>query len=425
MKYFLTFLLLSSAAFSVTYISEPADDIVRGSHTYDSLSDKYSKNVASTGSSIVSTSNTTSTALGASATYTGTGEQNNQPQVGVMIKTDGAGVLFFDFSGDGVNWDSTFPVNGFVVSAGIPDFHTAVKLGRYFRVRFVNGTTVQTYMRLFTYYGSGFMTANSPYNQMIGIDSDSLSTRPSNFNDEVVLGKRSGVAHFTKFGYRENLTASGGEETIWAKSATFTPQSSADTYVVTYNSTTDGDATTGATSIFITYLDSNGLSATATHVLGDDGADTTAFSGLGINRIAVTVSGSEDKNTNEISVATTTGSSIQAVIPAGHSVTQTSIFNVDYNSDAVAALLYARVSKPSGGQDPRVQIIGYVYNRGTDTRYEVYRELIDASVHPLVNLAEPVGFKLSAQDVIYFVADTNQDNTVVSLRLSLREYKRD
>ena len=53
--------------------------------------------------------NTTLTALGSGATFTGAWEQNDYPDVMVVVKTDNTGTLYFDFSPDGINADSTFP----------------------------------------------------------------------------------------------------------------------------------------------------------------------------------------------------------------------------------------------------------------------------------------------------------------------------
>lgn len=121
--------------------------------------------------------NSTVTPLGIGATFTGDWEQNNQPEVMVMCKTDKTGTIFFDFSPDGLNVDSTFPVLGFAVAPGVTEFHTAVKGPRYFRVRLVNYSGAQSYLRLTTYYGSDFIPTVSPLNQSIGTDQDAIVTR--------------------------------------------------------------------------------------------------------------------------------------------------------------------------------------------------------------------------------------------------------
>lgn len=370
-----------------------------------------------------STSNSTTTPLNSGGTYTGTGEQNNFDNVGVMVKTDQAGTLYFDFSSDGTNWDSTFPSSGFSVAASVSEFHTAVKLGRYFRVRYVNGTGgAQTYLRLTTYFGNSFVPANAPLNQIIGLDQDATFTRTSDFTDEVVIGRRSGVRHFTQFAYRSNLTAANGEETVWAASGNFTPMTSASTFTITYNNASDGSSSNGAKTLYLDYIDSSGLYQTATHTLTATGSDVTSFTGLGINRIAVSSSGSTQTNGAAITVTETSGATVQAYVPASEGVTQQAIFFTDSNSYGVAKFLYFNVNKLAGAS-PKVTVKGYVFNRTVATKFEVFRHTIDSSVENTVVLNEPVGFRLSPADVLYFVADTDQNSTVITLRFSLLEYK--
>lgn len=388
------------------------------------INDDGSAHVAQTG--VVSTNNSTTTALGSSETYTGTGEQNDYPHVGVMVKTDNSGTLYFDFSNDGTNWDSTYPVNGFGVASGVSEFHTAVKLGRYFRVRLVNDSGAQSYLRLTTYYGNGFVPSVAPLNQTAGLDQDAIFTRSTVPQDEIRLGRRTGVTGWNKFGYRTTLTAANGEETIWAASGNYTIPTSADTFNIAYDGTsggsTDGAGFTGARALTFYYIDSSGLPATATHTLGTDGTDTTSFSGLGINRIAVSSTGSATYNNAAITVTHTSSGNTMAFIPAQESVTQQCIFHVGSNHTAVAKFLKFNVNKLAGS-NPKVTVKGYVYNRGIATRFEIFRHIIDTQSENTVTFIDPIGFNLNATDVLYFVADTDQNNTVITLRFSLNEYQ--
>jgi len=375
-------------------------------------------------SGVTSVGNSSTAPLLTGETFTGTGEQNDLPHIGVQLKTDVVGTLFFDFSNDGTNWDSTFPVAGFEISANIPEFHTAVKLGRYFRLRLVNNGADQTFLRLATYYGNNFVPSSAPLNQSISRDTDAMSVRPSSFVDEVAIGRRGGVSNFNKFGYREDLTSSGGEQEIWATTGNFVPMTTASTFTIAYNSGTDGLGTTGATTLYFAYVDSDGLSQIGVHVLSNTGSDVTSFSGLGINRCAVSVSGSAQMNTNDILVTETTGGTTQAIMPATQSTTQQAIFHTDSNSDAVAKYLWVNINKTSGGSSPKVLVKGYVFNRQFETRYEIFRITVDTAVENTVSITDPIGFNLSPTDVLYFVADTDTNNTVVTMRFSLREYKR-
>jgi len=374
---------------------------------------------------IQSTANTTTTALGSAETFTGTFELNELSEVMVSCKCDNTGTLYFDFSNDGTNVD-TFPVGGFKVASGIHEFHVAVKGPRYFRVRLVNDTGAQSYLRLYTYYGA-FRQGNSPFNQTVGLDADAIHVRPTDFQDEVRIGRRSGIVGWTKFGYREGLTAAAGEETLWATTGNYTPAATAETFDIAYTGgggSNDGAGSTGALALYFQYIDASGLPAVATHTLGSDGTDTTSFSGLGINRIAVASSGSADQNNALITVTHTSSGNTMAVIPAANGVTQQAIYHVGSNHDAVAKFLWINVGKGSGGGNPKVVVKGYVWNRTVATKFEVFRALVNTATEQTISINEPIGFNLSPADVLYWVADTDTGGAQVEIRFSLNEYQR-
>ena len=374
---------------------------------------------------LYSTDNSTSTPLSGSGTFTGTAQVATEGVL-VMSYADVAGTLYFDFSIDGTNWDSTYPSGGYRCAAGIPEVHTAICGGRYFRVRYVNDSGAQSTFRLGTYTGQ-FPQLQAALNQSAGLDSDATLSRPNSFQDEVVIGRRSGVSAWNKFGYRTNLTAAGGDEMIESGGTITTPTilTSASTFTITYDGTgggsTDGNGTTGATQLTFYYLDSNGEPAVAAHNLGTDGSDETSFSGLGINRIAVSATGSNDVNASAITITATTGGSVQAYIPAGQGVTQQLLFHVPTNGKAIAKFLFLAANKLSGS-NPKVLFKGWVYNRSVDSRFEIFRHTMDTQSDNRLVIEDPIGFALSAGDVLYFTADTDQNNTVVEGRFSLNVY---
>lgn len=372
---------------------------------------------------IPSTANRTTTPLDNGQTYTGTWELNSLPHVMVSCITDTSGTLYFDFSND-ASRVLTFPSGGFKVSAGIHKFQTAVKGGRYFRARFVNDSgSNQTYLELYTYFGSEFVPVNSPLNQTAGIDQAAIFVRSSVPQDEIRIGRRGGVNGWTKFGAKDGLTAAGGDEVIWPSGA-FTPLTTASTFTIAYTQANDGSAANGAKTIYVQYIDTNGLPASAVHTLGSDGSDETSFSGLGINRAAVSSSGSTQTNGSDITITATTGGSVQAVIPAGESVTEQCIFFVGSNHDAIVKYLWWNLLKTTGGSSPKVTIKGWAFNRAVATKYLVFSADIDTSVENTNFIDEPVGFNLSPTDVLYFTANTDANSTNVKLRFSLNEYQR-
>jgi hypothetical protein len=125
---------------------------------------------------IVSATNKTIVPLVSGGTFTGLAEQNEYPDIYVSCITDQAGMLYFDFSNDGTNWN-VFPPAGFTLAAGVHEAHKALKAGRYFRVRVTNTSgSNQTYLRLYTYYGS-FDQLTSPLNFAPNDDTDAITTK--------------------------------------------------------------------------------------------------------------------------------------------------------------------------------------------------------------------------------------------------------
>lgn len=337
---------------------------------------------------------------------------------------DVSGTLYFDFSVNGTDW-RTFPSAGFKVSGGIHEFHTAVKGPRYFRVRFVNDATAQTTLQLYTYYGT-FRQGNTPLNQTIGRDHDAVISRNTVAQDEITEGRRSGVNQWNKFGYRSNLQSSGGDETIWASSTTsnnLAIMTSADTFDISYNSTTDGAAggATGATKITFYYLDANEELAIFEHTLGSTGTDTTSFTGLGINRAVVTASGTNNTNVNTITITNTTLGNEQAIIPAGEGVTQQAFFFMPNNARGAAKWLFLSANKLSGS-NPKITFKGFVYNRTVDSKFLVFRYIMDTQSENHITIEDPCNFRLSPRDVLFFTADTDQNNTTCDCRFSLNVY---
>ena len=368
--------------------------------------------------------NTSTTPLTGAATFTGTFEQNAHQDVMISCQTDAAGTLYLDFSVDGTNY-STFPTAGFAVSAGIHEFHQASKGPRYFRTRLVNGSAAQSYLRLYVYFGS-FTISNAASNQSIGLDSDAIAVRSTDYQDEVRRGLRGGVTAWNKWGYREALTKDAADELIWATTGNMTFLTTASTFTIAYDGTgggtTDGAGTTGATQLYFYYIDSTGLPAISAHTLETDGSDVTAFSGLGINRCVVSLNGGATYNVSAITVTATTGGSKQAYIPAAQSVTQQCVF---FNgSNHISILKYLDISIDVVTKTANVLIKGYVYNREFDTRYEVYRTNIDTSVTLSASLVDPTGFALNATDTLYFAATADSSNVDIHCRFSVNQYQK-
>ena len=274
--------------------------------------------VSDSGYGVSGAGNTTTTNLASGATFTGEAEQNPFPDVMVSCFSDTAGTLFFDFSNDGSIW-RTFPTNGFTVSASIHEFHTAVKGPIYFRVRFVNSATIQTNFQLYTYYGT-YRQPNTPLNQPISLDSDSLLVRPTFPWLDISRGLVNNISTIAKFGYNENIGTSF--EPISYNGVYQTPQSSVSLEFVSSDAA-DALDDVGMHEITIEGIDENWQMQTVTESAHpNDGTTAVAISGswLRVFRAFVSSSGTYSTQTSgshvgNITIRVASAGATYAVIP--------------------------------------------------------------------------------------------------------------
>jgi hypothetical protein len=218
-------------------------------------------------------SNSTTTPLGGGATFTGQWEINGHYDVMVSCQASAAGTLYLDFSVDNGDNFNTFPENGFVVAAGIHEFHIAVKGPRAFRARFVNGATDQTYLRLFVYYGR-FQKATTPLNQAIGLDADATLVRTTPSWLDIARGLTSGMTTVQKFG--RNTAVASTYVPVCLGSIYRTPQAAAATALRIKAGGDAGDTSAGAGAREITLegLDENFAAVTETLATAGASAST-------------------------------------------------------------------------------------------------------------------------------------------------------
>ena len=277
-----------------------------------------------------SSGNTTTTPLSGSATFTGTGEQNEYPDVMVSCQADQDGVLYFDFSVDGTNW-TTFPSDGFRVEAGIHEFHTAVKGGRYFRVRLENGSAAQSSLRLTTYYGTFAKAPSSPLNQTLSNDADATVVRAVSDETDSMLGLYSGRFIVSKFGQNPDIDTGSVPEDVWFGGGEYTgfPTGSAETVDIFSADASDTSAGVGARTVRIFGLDANGDYQTEDLTMNGTTAVTSSNTWTRVNTAFVITAGTSETNVGNLTIRhTTTTANVFVVIEAGVGRTQLCCYTV-------------------------------------------------------------------------------------------------
>jgi len=236
--------------------------------------------------------NTTSTPLSGGATFTGEWERSPRSMVVVQSFADASGTLYFDFSVDGINADSTFPVGGTSTSASIPTVQPAAVGGRFFRVRYVNGASAQTVFRLESNY-SELSNFYSPLNQPYNLQSPSTLNRTTWTWLDTARGLTNGLKSVKKFG--RNPSVGTSFETVAFGGIYQTPQAASATTlrIKAGGNANDTAAGSGAREITLIGLDENFQEvseAIATAGASASSATTTSFTRL--YRCFVSASGS-------------------------------------------------------------------------------------------------------------------------------------
>lgn len=242
----------------------------------------------------ISIKNSTSTALAGDATFTGDWEPNltSFSSIVVAVKTDVSGTLYVDLSPDGVNIDSTLTFN---ITAGVVEPpHRIVLTRRYARVRYVNGSSAQSYMRLQTMFGYHNLLS-SPLNSFIAQDADAIMVRNIDTETTIAEGRIEGYSIVNKFGRNTDISTGTVPEGVWGGGGTYTGwATAAETIQVLSSSANDTAAGSGARTIRVTGLDANYNVQNETLTLNGTTPVTSTNTFIRVHTAQITTSGSSN-----------------------------------------------------------------------------------------------------------------------------------
>lgn len=370
------------------------------------------------GLGVVSTDNSTTSTLAGGATFTGDGEQNQFPCLFVQSFSDVAGTLYFDFSNDGTNWDSTFPVAGFSCSAGIPEIHRAVKAGRFFRLRYVNGADAQSSFRLATYFGD-FPELSAPLNQSLGSDADATLVRVFPPMVDLVLGNLGGVTEKDKFGFASGLGTSiqlGNPSTwvdIWAYGGQRTAPTTTFTPYMASSSSSDTDI-----DITWPYLDANGVEQEVT--VATDGSDGQTPVSLGVTAQDISRGWNDDSTdlVGNVAVAIAnnftsgepdTQSEVLAQIAVNDGQTQVLAFRVPAGKQAIVQSIDLELARANGSAGAADVVLQTRENGKVWRTRRTYELTTSGSAERNLNILLP-----ALTDVRARIRDVSDSNSAIS-----------
>lgn len=364
----------------------------------------------------INNENSSSTLLTNGSVFTGDWvDVSTYPTLIVSVSTDQNGTYGVEYSPDSINIDSTLTRYYRTNQINVPHKYTNTR--KYARIIFVNDSgSDQTYFRLQTLLGDS-PDLNIPIDSIMSQDYDSISVRPSDFHTEVALGKRQGVTTWNKFGY--NLDVDTGTEVIAAWGGALQFITVGETISIVSTSTDDDDGGTGVNSIIIYGVDENWDEAIKVVTMNGTTPVVTTSKWIGINRVAVFLSGTGRTNAGTITITNVTSGYTMAQMPTGIGVTQQLVFYVPQNHQFLAEWLHFSSRKVSGGGgNPEITFLGQVYSAVNNTIQEIYRGEIDIANENNLDVHSPIPFPVGEKSILYFTATTDKDNTTVSGRFS-------
>lgn len=368
----------------------------------------------------ISVVNSTSTPLTSGSVFTGTWEDvSRYDSLIVATKADQDGTFAVQFSPDGTNQDST--LTRYYRTAQIEPPHRFTITRKYARIVFTNTSgSNQTLLRLQTTYGTKG-DLNTPLDSTLAQDFDATPVRPSDYNSEVALSQRQGHTLWNKFGYNTNVP--NGTEVVASWGGTFEPMTTARTLSIVSTNAADTNGSTGANNIVIYGIDANRKSQIVVITMTGTTPVVTTETWLGVNRISIGLSGSSKVNTGTITATATTDLTIQGQVPAGQGTSQQCIFFTQAGHQSLAKWVTMNIVRFGGGSEPVVTLKGWVYSSISNSKYEVVRVNIDASIQNNIQLQPPLPFPIGEASCFWLEATSNRASTIVNARFSLIEIR--
>lgn len=283
--------------------------------------------------------NSTTTALAANGTYTGTWRSvNGYTSAVVALLTDVSGTLYIEQSPDGVNTDSSL---SFVISASVNEVHRITITRAFFRIRIVNDSSPQTFMRVQTSYGD-YAPLSAPLNLPIQQDADAIITRSLTADIDIAAGRYTGLSIVNKFGRNTDVDPNSVPEDIWNGGGVYTgfPTGSPEEFEVFSSDASDTGVLT------FTYLPSSASTAyqQATVTLNGTTAVATGVTGYRMHTARYSSGTSTTFNAGNITIRhRTTTANVFCFMPIGRSQTNVSGYTVPSGSTAYLRRIFCRV----------------------------------------------------------------------------------
>ena len=255
--------------------------------------------------------------------------------VTVKVTADRPGLLYLEFSSDGIAWQSLPP---YEVDSMRAEAHALEITSKFQRTRFVNNSGEdQAYFDLQTKYGDQTALV-SPLNFKLGHDADALVAKTIGADILFIEKKFDGYRINSKFGRNTDVDSGTLPEDVWGGGGIYTgfPTATAEEFQVLSSDAADASAGTGAQMVRIWYLDDdyNMFDSSGDFLFFDVATNgvtpvNSGVTGMRVWRVKVIQSGSGRNNAGIITVRwATTTSVVFSSMPPTFAQSQLSNFTI-------------------------------------------------------------------------------------------------
>ncbi len=292
---------------------------------------------------VVSTENSTSSTLGANATFTGTAEDVLQfATISVTVLADqnsATNGLTLEQSTDNTNWDVILRETIILNTSKV---FTVTVVARYFRVTYTNGSTIQTAFRLQTIF--------SPSRVNVAVIDDG-TIQPQSPMVGLSMGDIAGIIHINKFGRNPDIDTATVPEDLWDAGGVWVAPTAARIHDLASTDVADTSAGTGAQSIEIQGLDDNWELQSETLSLSGLANVPTSNTYRRIFRMKVPLVGSGGTNAGDITATAQVDGTVTAQVTASMAQTLMAIYTIPANKTGYMTSYYSSLNSANPPAD--------------------------------------------------------------------------
>lgn len=229
-----------------------------------------------------------------------------------------------------------------------------------------------------------------------------------------------GYSRDAKYGWNLDID-SGVAETIWPQGGLFQETSGAEPVVLTSDDADDTAAGTGAQTVRVYCIDEDWNEVLETVTMNGTTGATTTTSCRYVNRLAVLSSGSSNGNEGIITASQQTSGIDLITIPASIGISQSCVYVVPNNVEAIIPQVSFSVIRPSSSGRARVIFEGYIKSGNTGSEYRPFRKAIDTDSDSNITITEPYTNIRNPRSIVWWNATTDLNNTEVTCRMIVVE----